>query len=263
MMPGMYSTLQLREVFHFCFLERLLRMADSSLFVLKGGVNLRFFFHSPRYSEDMDLDVLAGSVGTLRKNGYKLLADASFRRTLQVYGIADIEINDPDKTKHTQTTQRFRVRLLTASGERLPTKVEFSRRAGAGKSTDSSQSVEQIDVEIARRYKRLSFSCQHYSGEAAAVQKVLALAGRTLTQARDVFDLDILQRGGYGRAELIAEHVASTDRDAALQKLQSLSFEDFSGQVLEFLDEEHRSQYETPSAWKAMVSQVSKLLVPR
>jgi len=153
--------------------------------------------------------------------------------------------------------------MFTASGERLPTKVEFSRRTDAGKSADSTRSVEQIDSEIARRYQRLSFSCQHYSGEAAAVQKVLALAGRTLTQARDVFDLDILQRGGYGRAELVAEHVASTDRDAALQKLQSLSFEDFSGQVLEFLEEEHRLPYETPSAWKAMVAKVSRLLVPR
>jgi len=62
--------------------------------------------------------------------------------------------------------------------------------------------------------------------------------------------------------ELAQEKLAG-DRDAALQKLQSLGFEDFSGQVLEFLDEEHRSQYETPSAWKAMVAQVSKLLVPR
>jgi hypothetical protein len=52
-----YSHRQQREIFHFLFLERLLKIADPRLFVLKGGVNLRFFFNSPRYSEDMDLDV--------------------------------------------------------------------------------------------------------------------------------------------------------------------------------------------------------------
>ncbi len=77
----MYTHRELREAFHFCFLERLLKVADASLFVLKGGVNLRFFFRSPRYSEDMDIDVVAGSVSTLKKNGYKVLEDAALRRT--------------------------------------------------------------------------------------------------------------------------------------------------------------------------------------
>src|SRR3970040_1007829 len=100
----MYSSRELREIFHFCFLERLLKIADANLFVLKGGVNLRFFFRSPRYSEDMDLDVLTGNVATLKKNGYKVLEDAGFRRALRVYGIADIEFNDPHHDKHTATT---------------------------------------------------------------------------------------------------------------------------------------------------------------
>ena len=72
----MLSDTQIREVFHFCFLERLLKLSDPSIYILKGGVNLRFFFNSPRYSEDMDIDVLAGSVATLKKNGYKILQDA-------------------------------------------------------------------------------------------------------------------------------------------------------------------------------------------
>lgn len=75
----MFSDIQLREAFHFCFLHRLLQISDIDLYVLKGGVNLRFFFGSPRYSEDMDLDVVAGSVATLKKNGYKILGDAAFR----------------------------------------------------------------------------------------------------------------------------------------------------------------------------------------
>ena len=38
------------------FLRELVRTVPLSAFVLKGGTNLRFFFGSIRYSEDMDLD---------------------------------------------------------------------------------------------------------------------------------------------------------------------------------------------------------------
>lgn len=65
--PMPYTPRQQREIFHLLFLERLLKIADPGLFVLKGGANLRYFFNSPRYSEDMDLDVLGGSVATLKK----------------------------------------------------------------------------------------------------------------------------------------------------------------------------------------------------
>jgi predicted nucleotidyltransferase component of viral defense system len=254
----MYSSRELREVFHFCFLERLLKIADANLFVLKGGVNLRFFFRSPRYSEDMDLDVLAGSAATLKKNGYKILDDAGFRRALRAYGIADLEVNDPDKAKHTATTQRFRVQLVTAGGERLPSKVEFSRRTSA--TDDAGTESAQVDSEIARRYQRLAFRCQHYGGRAAVVQKVLALAGRTVPQARDVFDLDILQRGGHTQGVRLHSTLGQAKCAAAIEKLGSLSFDDFVGQVLEFLDEEQRRELDSPVAWQTMVAQVQALL---
>jgi predicted nucleotidyltransferase component of viral defense system len=237
-MQVMIMSRQLREVFHFCFLERLLRIADANLFVLKGGVNLRFFFHSPRYSEDMDLDVLAGSVATLKKNGYKLLQDAAFRRMLRTYGIADIEVNDSDKAKHTLTTQRGPMH-----------DVPSEARGSAS---------EQIDPELARQYNRLSFRCQHYTGEAAILQNVLALAGRALTQARDVFDLDVLQRAGHTAAvvRLLAPETLAT----ALANLDTLTFEEFSGQVLEFLGEETRQEYDDRTAWDALVVRVRQLL---
>lgn len=50
------TPLQKREVFHLLFLRELVRTVPLSAFVLKGGTNLRFFFGSIRYSEDMDLD---------------------------------------------------------------------------------------------------------------------------------------------------------------------------------------------------------------
>ena len=256
-MAGMYTGRELREAFHFCFLERLLKLADTNLFVLKGGVNLRFFFRSPRYSEDMDLDVLAGSVATLKKNGYKVLEDAALRRTLRTYGIVDIEVNDPDKAKHTETTQRFRVQLVTVGGDRLPSKVEFSRRASG---SAGEREVAQIGSEVARRYQRLAFRCQHYDGKAAVVQKVLALAGRPVPQARDVFDLDVLQRGGYPRGLELKDFVSAEKRRAAVANARALGFDHFEGQVLEFLDDEQRREFDDVAVWRAMVDQVEALL---
>ncbi|NBT59567.1 hypothetical protein EBT16_12360 [bacterium] len=170
----MVTDCQKREVFHFFFLEWLQRVSDPKIYVLKGGVNLRFFFQSPRFSEDMDIDVLAGAVHTLKKNGYKILKDLSFQRSLRVFGIDQVFINDPSKAKQTQTVQRFRVQLLTSGGDFLPTRIEFSRR------TDKTFAycIDRVNPEISRLYQRLAFPCQHYTGESAVLQRILALAGR-------------------------------------------------------------------------------------
>ena len=249
----MLSDTQIREVFHFCFLERLLKLSDPSIYILKGGVNLRFFFNSPRYSEDLDIDVLAGSVATLKKNGYKILQDAAFKRSLRLFDIEDIEINDPNKAKQTTTTQRFRFALITPAGHRLPTKVEFSRRA-QGKADDAP--MELIDPDIARRYRKLAYRCRHYSGELAVVQKIKALAGRTVTQARDVFDLAILFRGGYSLPTTKEPLITPPQLARAIDCLMGLTWSDYQGQVVEFLDTESREEYGTESAWTSLQTQV-------
>ena len=245
----MLTETQIREVFHFCFLERLLRLSDPGIYILKGGVNLRFFFNSPRYSEDMDIDVLAGSVATLKKNGYKILRDGAFKRSLRLFNIEDIEINDPDKAKQTATTQRFRFALITPAGIRLPTKVEFSRRT---QGIADGAPLELIDPEIARQYRKLSYRCRHYSGEAAVVQKIKALAGRTVTQARDVFDLAILFTGGYTLPAKKASIISGQQLARAIDCLIELSWEDYRGQVVEFLNTESRSEYGSESAWETL-----------
>lgn len=254
----MYTHRELREVFHLCFLERLLKVSAPNLYVLKGGVNLRFFLRSPRYSEDMDLDAVGGSVATLKKNGYKVLEDAGFRRALRTYGIVDVVINDPDKAKHTESTQRFRVQLVTESGERLPSKVEFSRRER--EVAPNTVELDPIDSDLARRYKRVGFRCRHYSGEAAVTQKVRALAGRAVTQARDVFDLAMLDRGGFASIDRIGRDISAATRNTALINLAALTYDHFTGQVVEYLDEAHRSEFASRKEWASMVAAVRKLL---
>jgi hypothetical protein len=253
----MLSDTRIREVFHFCFLERLLKLSDPSIYILKGGVNLRFFFNSPRYSEVMDIDVLAGSVATLEKNGYKILQDAAFKRSLRLFDIEDIEINDPNKAKQTTTTQRFRFALITPAGHRLPTRVEFSRRK---QDVADDAPMELVDPGIARRYRKLAYRCRHYSGEVAVVQKIRALAGRTVTQARDVFDLAILFTGGYTLPTAKEPLITKPQLAQAIDCLTGLTWSDYQGQVVEFLDTESREEYSTESAWASLQTQVLETL---
>ncbi len=251
----MKNNIFLREVLHFCFLEQLLKISDPKLYILKGGVNLRFFFNSPRYSEDMDLDVLGGSVSTFKKNGYKILNDSGFKRTLQTFGIEEIMVNNPDKAKHTETTQRFKLQIVKSSGEILPTKIEFSRRKRLENLYEYSS--ERINTEIAQRHNKLSFLCQHYSGPTAIIQKTEALSGRSQTQSRDVFDIFILTLGGYAKAldlSKLDQKLVAKAKEAAL----SLSYNDFQGQVLEYLDEEERNLYS--KSWNEIQKKVTGLL---
>lgn len=245
----MPSDRDLRELFHFLFLEWLLRVTPPGALAVKGGVNLRFFHGSPRYSEDMDLDVDPKkiAVGTLKKNGYKILDDAAFRRVLAAADIVELMVNDPRKAKHTDTTQRFGLTLVLASGQRLPTKVECSRR---GLDT-SGVAVERVDPEVARRHGRTAYQAPHYLGHAAAIQKVHALAGRPHTQARDLFDLYLLDSRGHLRDEDIAR-VDAEVRARAIDRAASLTSADFEGQVLEFLDEDGVAAYGGDGAFDAM-----------
>ncbi len=252
----MDTDLKLREAFHFFFLKRLLQISDPELYVLKGGVNLRFFFNSPRYSEDMDLDVLGGGVTTLTKNGYKILNDKSFHRNLRTFGIDSLDVNDPDKAKQTKTTQRFRVGLISSSGERLATKVEFSRR----KTDTDKYRLDLIDPVIARRYRNVSYQCLHYAGEQAVIQKIRALAGRPVSQARDVFDLGILHSGGHTLSVDVHSALPAEILNKAVDNLLSLSYDDYRGQVLEYIELEHRSQYEGEESWISLQERLLDVL---
>jgi hypothetical protein len=240
------SETALREVFHLLFLERLFAVSSPSQYVLKGGVNLRFFFASPRYSEDMDLDVLAGSVETLKKNGFKILEDKSLARAMQAFGVRAIQPNDRSKAKQTETTQRFRVRLVTNAGIELPTKIELSRRPPR---QTYDVVTEAIPGERARPYGRLGFVCPHYDGASAALQKAHALVGRATPQCRDVFDLYVLSLGGHATRALFVERLSTKLRSAARDVIDSLEHEAYVGQVVEFLEDEARARYGSKQSW--------------
>ncbi len=61
------------EQFHLLFLNQLGQKLDKRLYALKGGCNLRFYFNSIRYSEDIDIDVQTIAPLTLRNKVNQIL----------------------------------------------------------------------------------------------------------------------------------------------------------------------------------------------
>ena len=250
MYEPVFNQLQLREIFHLELLRWLGRKLKAENYALKGGVNLRFFFNSFRYSEDMDLDASAIKVETLKETVMKILETRSFQEPLKPFGIEKIIPPDVSKAKQTETTQRFKVHLLTAAGEDLFTKVEFSRRGFKGEMT-----VQPVSDAILRAYKLPPLICPHYSAETAVLQKAEALASRTVVQARDVFDLYVLSTqvnmpftAGAGLLEKAKEN--------ALE----ISFEQFSDTVVSYLAPEDRAVYNTAAAWNEIKLKVAEFI---
>ena len=96
------------ELFHLHFVRLLCSGPDKDRFAIKGGCNLRFFFESVRYSEDLDLDVERIPVHTLKEKVGKILEGAALRLPLKSRGISVGEVSAP---KQTETTQRWKIGL--------------------------------------------------------------------------------------------------------------------------------------------------------
>lgn len=243
----MWNQRQIIEIFHLLFLRAFGARVDKALYALKGGCNLRFFFKSIRYSEDMDLDIHTMSVGTLQNNVRRLLEAPSFAQALRAQGI---EIARTSRPKQTETTQRWKLTLrLTDSGAEVPTKIEFSRRGLEGEAV-----VESVDAELIRTYRLYPVIAQHYSVHTAFAQKVSALALRDRVQSRDVFDLKLLLDAGGAEQPLPA--TVAANRAAAIDNALAVDYDAFAGQVLAFLDPEYQKHYGNRRVWAALQKQV-------
>ncbi len=259
-----YNQLQLREIFHLEFLRWLGRNIKAENYALKGGVNLRFFFNSFRYSEDMDLDASGINVDTLKETVMKILETRSFQEPLKPFGIEKIIPPDVSKAKQTETTQRFKVHLLTAAGEDLFTKVEFSRRGFKGETV-----VQPVSDAILRAYKLPPLICPHYSAEMAILQKTEALASRSVVQARDVFDLYLLIPQVDESKAVIASPERAKQSETSLSKSTlnkakenalEISFEQFRDTVLSYLAPEDRAVYDKAAAWEEIKLKITEFI---
>ena len=245
----MYNQLQLRELFHLEFLRWFTRKVKPVCYALKGGTNLRFFFKSIRYSEDMDIDIQDVELELLKETVMKILQNASFQDVFKSFGIERIVAPDILKAKQTQTLQRFKVHLMTLAGEDLFTKIEFSRRGFKG-----NKKVESVSEVLLRQYRLAPLVVPHYDAASAAVQKIGALADRTVTQARDVFDLYFLS----SQCEPAVIQPMRLDKvEKACENLFQVSFEQFKDTVVSYISEEDRSLYGSSDSWDEIKVKVS------
>lgn len=238
------------EVFHLLFLAQLGRKMDKRFCTLKGGCNLRFFFRSPRYSEDMDLDVTEIPVHKVESIVSGILKSKPFEQILHVRGIRIEHINND---KQTETTQRWKLGLRLPRAERpVPTKIEFSRRG-----MDNDVRFEVVDPLLTAGYELPAIMTNHYLARSALKQKIQALADRRETQARDIFDLDILLNAG-AVPDNLHEEIRSKLRTARENALL-LDFDVFRSQVVAYLPMEDQSAYDE-DVWDAMRLRVCEAL---
>ena len=239
------------EVFQLAILTVLQVRLNQDRYILKGGANLRYFYESPRYSEDMDLDAVGIDRWKLEEKIDDVLAS---RALIQTVRSKDVSIAEITKPKQTETTQRWKL-ALAVPGRRVPfwTKIEFSRRGLAGRSQ-----LDQVPTRIVEKYALRPPTVRHYLVEAMILQKITALSERSETQARDVFDLDLLfrqypemRRQKRLSAKLINE---------AIERVVELPFGAFRTQVVEFFDPDIVELYENPRAWDEIQQRVMEKL---
>jgi len=95
------------EVFHLHFLRQLCSGPEKGRFALKDGCNLRFFFGSFRYSEDMHLDVADVPAFALKERVSKILAGPAMTLPLRSRGLVVDSVSAPMQTETTQRKDRL------------------------------------------------------------------------------------------------------------------------------------------------------------
>lgn len=244
------------EQFHLLFLDQLGRKIDKRLYALKGGCNLRFYFKSMRYSEDLDIDIQTIRKDTLLKNVQTILESKTFITLLQLRDIAIKEISAP---KQTEITQRWKIALSIPSWQ-THTKIEFSRRGFLG-----TVLFEAVDVLLTHDYHLPPILTSHYDKSAAIIQKISALADRNVTQARDIFDLYLLLGGNAILPSMVNLLPAQKKQlfqkvDKALDNIAAMHYQEFCSQVVAFLATEYQAQYASKEIWQQIVSNVKLAL---
>ncbi len=231
------------ECFHLAFLQVLGARVNRNDYVVKGGANLRYFFDSHRYSEDIDFDALIEEAWRLQDKVDEVLASPAVVAQLRTKDFAIAEII---RSKQTDTTQRWKV-LLAVPGRKDPvsSKIEFSRRSG-----DQRWLLEAVPDRVVATYGLRPPTLLHYTAAPATEQKVKALAGRAETQARDVFDLDLLFRSHPGAIEKGALETKTLNE--AAERCVELPFDAFASQVIPFLESDVAELYTDPSSWEQM-----------
>lgn len=244
------SPVATREVVHLLILQALMGVRRGSGITVKGGVNLRLFFGSERYSEDIDLDGTAQARDAIRATIHGLFEDKVLTQRLRKFGIRELDLGE-GPNKDTETTFRYKFGVVVGGGVRHSTKVEVSFR---GRHPADRAVIEVPSAETLRACGMEGLEVRHYVREAAVRQKLDALGGRREAQARDVFDLHLLAPDPAPDAlvRFLAKELAPGRLKEARARALDITFAEYEGQVFEFLGEEARRQCGSELAWDDM-----------
>jgi hypothetical protein len=105
---------------------------------------------------------------------------------------------------------------------------------------------------------RTSPSASSATAPAATRQKIRALAERSQTEPRDVFDLDLLFAkfpDAVAKGDVAAETI-----ERATGALFGIEYEAFEALVVNFLEDEYVALYQRREVWEEMVLKVSEAL---
>jgi predicted nucleotidyltransferase component of viral defense system len=247
----MLTDIEAREALHVLVLEKLAEEVRSDLFVVKGGMNVRLFFGSVRYSEDMDLDVEAAGRACVVRSIGKTLSSPWLQARLRAVGLTGVEYSGRP-SKNTDTTYRVKLKVVNSAGIGFPTKIEASFR---GRPADEAAVCEEADGRVVRKYMppmegRLVIP--HYPVNAAARQKMRALADRRTPEARDVFDLYVLARGTRASLDLpfLRRGLTAGQLASARQRVWVLDYRAYLENVVEFLSVEDRREFDSQALWE-------------
>jgi Domain of unknown function (DUF1814). len=247
-------SLEVAEAFHLAYLVVLASVAKPDTWALKGGGNLRFYFDSLRFSEDIDLDVHVAAT-QMRPRIERAFDSAALAKLLAAVGSTVEYLNPKERTA---TKEKWTIGLRNAvAGEALVyTQVEFSYpEYGLG---------SYISIEAPKSAPALSHPpipspvIAHYVARGALIQKVTALADRRHTQPRDVFDIDHLARKFPAAAD--KGIVDPTIVEAAIARVWDLSFELYLAKVVSFLEPSVRALFDKPTTWTEIQLRVVEVL---
>ena len=250
--------LAISEAFHLAFLSVLQTSAGHDKFALKGGGNLRFFYGSLRYSEDIDLDVFEVDPRQFAIKIDRAMNSAAMERLLATRDIRIVARNPKDQST---TREKWAIALTHPSLEQpVRTRVDFSYRERA---LLPGVSVEAVPAKAMSPYSPLIAPViGHYLPSAAIAQKIFALkegAEHNTSQPRDVFDLDLLTRGWPDdvRPGMVPGEVASE----AAQRALEMTWDEYTAKVVAYLEPSVASVFDSPRAWSEIQDRVITVLM--
>lgn len=250
----MMSGTQAREAVHLLLLRELQKVKEARAVILKGGVNLRLFHGSPRYSEDIDLDGESDARLAIRSTIRGIFGDREFARSLTRLGLRGVDPKE-GPNKDTETTFRYKFHVLAPGNQSYGTKVEVSFR---DRNDADPYELAAPDHDRVAAYlpagERLVV--QRYGRKAAVRQKLDALAGRRRIEARDIFDIDMLlaeeEPPDADLVGFLAGQVDSRTLALARERALELKYPEYESLVVRFLEDEVRQDYRTPERWDEM-----------